>query len=140
MVKNYHILFNDGTVVGTVKANNKEQAMEKIAIEFSLGLGGPKEWKGLPIDVIMNKMSGDYFAEEDSEYYAGEDSELTIVGKDKLITLAKSLKEDYQDIFNDLTEYGDLLSESDFPISKLMRRFKKHVNALSSLVNKNKGD
>ena len=131
---------NDGIVVGTVKANNNEQAMEKIAIEFSLGLGGPKEWKGLPIDVIMSKMSGDYFAEEDREYYAGSENELTTVSEDKLMTLAKSLKEDYQDIFNDLTEYGDLLSDSDFPISKLMRRFKKHVNDLFSLVNKNKGD
>lgn len=140
MVKEYHILFNDGTVVGTVKANNKEQAMEKIATEFSLGLGGPKEWKGLPTNTIMDKMSEDYFAEEDSEYYAGGEDELMPSGEDKLILLAKYLKKDYQDILYDLTEYGDLLSDSDLPISKLMKRFEKHVNYLSTLVNNKKGD
>lgn len=57
---------------------------------------------------------------------------------EKIVKLAKALKKDTQDIYSDLSDYGDLLSseEEDLPIVKLMNRLEKHTSNLYSLVSK----
>lgn len=55
---------------------------------------------------------------------------------EKIVKLAKALKKDTQDIYSDLSDYGDLLSSEDLPIVKLMNRLEKHTSNLYSLVSK----
>lgn len=57
---NYLIVFNDGTVVGEVKASTPSEARKKIAKDFSEGHGGPESWKGVDPNEIMRQMENDY--------------------------------------------------------------------------------
>lgn len=64
------VVFNDGTVVGEVKASTPSEARKKIAKEFSEGYGGPESWKGVNPNEIMKQMEDDYeiVPKEDLEF------------------------------------------------------------------------